>query len=451
VEEGIRMCGIFVTSKDYVQESVINPLLTNRGPDATHSLVRGGITFLHTLLSMTGETTKQPITDEDVVCVFNGEVYNYRELGEFPSDSHAIISAYKSDNERFTQILDGEYAIVLADFSKSEIYFCTDIFGIKPLYYSIEGDDFSFSSYPELLKKVGHNKVSKCLPNKVYKFSIDKCEIDFIDSNHVFDLEQIDGSYDDWHEAFLNAIKKRFTNIRHDIILPLSSGHDSGGIHCALGLLEIPHTTYTFFGREHTDILTSRGKVKSSIKKYIKHSLTNEEKQLCFNFLYSNASRFLYGQDLDFNKMSHDGFQDPGALGLTYLLAQVKKENPNIRILASGQGADEVMTTIQGYGFGEMFNPLFFPEDLTSVFPWNNFYFGSQSSYLSKEECVTGAFGIEGRYPYLDKQVVQKFLSLKSELKNEQFKSPLSDFMKQNDYPFSEGENPKVFKRGFNA
>ena len=52
-------------------------------------------------------------------------------------------------------MLDGEYAIVLADFSKSEICFCTDIFGIKPLYYSIEGGDFSFSSYPELLKKWG--------------------------------------------------------------------------------------------------------------------------------------------------------------------------------------------------------------------------------------------------------------------------------------------------------
>lgn len=445
------MCGIFVTSRSFEQESVIKPLLTNRGPDATHSLVREGVTFLHTLLSMTGETTKQPITDGDVVCAFNGEIYNYRELGDFPSDSHAIISAYKGGNSKFTQMLDGEYAIVLADFSKSEIYFCTDIFGIKPLYYSIEGGDFSFSSYPELLKKVGHSKILKCLPNKVYKFSIDRCEITSVDDNHVFELEQTSESYDAWHEAFLSAIKKRFTNIRHDIILPLSSGHDSGGIHCALGLLAIPHTTYTFVGREHMDIVTSRGKVGSSIKKYTKQSLSNEEKQSCFNYLYSNASRFFYGQDLDFDKMSYDGFQDAGALGLTYLLAHVKKENPNIRILASGQGADEIMTTIQGYGFGGMFNPPLFPENLSSVFPWNNFYFGSQSSYLSKEECVTGAFGIEGRYPYLDKQVVQSFLSLAARLKNQQFKSPLSDFMRQNDYPFSEGDNPKSFKRGFNA
>ena len=66
------------------------------------------------------------------------------------------------------------------------------------------------------------------------------------------------------------------------------------------------------------DIVTSRGKVGSSIKKYTKQSLSNEEKQSsCFNYLYSNAFRFFYGQDLDFDKMSYDGFQDAEALGIS--------------------------------------------------------------------------------------------------------------------------------------
>ena len=58
---------------------------------------------------------------------------------------------------------------------------------------------------------------------------------------------------------------------------------------------------------------------------------------------------------------------------------------------------------------------------------------------------VAGLYGIEGRYPFLDLNVIQEFLNLKSELKNEKYKSCVSEFLERENYPFE-----KNSKEGFN-
>ena len=81
--------------------------------------------------------------------------------------------------------------------------------------------------------------------------------------------------------------------------------------------------------------------------------------------------------------------------------------------LFSDYGFGGVPRSIQHSNFGGLF-----PDDLTTIFPWASFYGSSQETYIAKEEHVAGSFGIETRYPYLDKYVVQEFLSLTPELKN---------------------------------
>jgi asparagine synthetase B (glutamine-hydrolysing) len=63
-------------------------------------------------------------------------------------------------------------------------------------------------------------------------------------------------------------------------------------------------------------------------------------------------------------------------------------------------------------------------------------------SYIAKEEYVAGMFGIESRFPFLDKAVVQEFLWLNMELKNKYYKSVLNNYFIENDYPFA--KNQKV-------
>ena len=119
------------------------------------------------------------------------------------------------------------------------------------------------------------------------------------------------------------------------------------------------------------------------------------------------------------------------------------------KVVLSGSGADE---TISDYGFNKVKHyghstiGGYFPEDLTSVFPWKNFFGNTQRAYLMKEETVTGTWGVEGRYPFLDKQVVQEFLWLSNDLKNKHYKSVIHNYLTSNNYPFE--ENQKV---GFNC
>ena len=63
-----------------------------------------------------------------------------------------------------------------------------------------------------------------------------------------------------------------------------------------------------------------------------------------------------------------------------------------------------------------------------------------------KEEIVSGTWGIEGRYPFLDKQVVQEFLWLSNDIKNSNYKSVIHNYLIKNNYPFVVKE-----KIGFNC
>ena len=72
---------------------------------------------------------------------------------------------------------------------------------------------------------------------------------------------------------------------------------------------------------------------------------------------------------------------------------------------------------------------------MAGYFPWCSFYGGSQRAFLMKEELVSGAHGIEGRYPFLDAKVVQEFLWLSPHVKNGEYKKPVADFLRSHAFP----------------
>jgi asparagine synthetase B (glutamine-hydrolysing) len=130
---------------------------------------------------------------------------------------------------------------------------------------------------------------------------------------------------------------------------------------------------------------------------------------------------------------------DVASLGLATICQLAQKEGR--KVLLSGQGADEIIGDYKLYPNQSNFGGVF-PEELHE---WNNFKGGFQRDYLSKEEYIGGAFSIETRYPFLDKDLVQEFLWLKPELKNRNYKAPIFEYLTLNNYPFD-----KETKRGFN-
>ena len=116
------MCSILCSNLINGDYDKHNFYLKMRGPDNTNVIEEGDYTFLHNLLSMTGEFTIQPFVSEDIVCLYNGEIYNYEEFGNYKSDGECLIPLYKEFGETFTRKLTGEFAILLFDFKKKYNY-----------------------------------------------------------------------------------------------------------------------------------------------------------------------------------------------------------------------------------------------------------------------------------------------------------------------------------------
>ena len=100
----------------------------------------------------------QPIFNEDqsVAVVFNGEIYNYRELRarlesrghrfQTTSDTEVIVHLYEDEGAGFADQLDGMFAIALVDRRRRKLLLARDHVGIKPLYYARVSQGFAFGS-----------------------------------------------------------------------------------------------------------------------------------------------------------------------------------------------------------------------------------------------------------------------------------------------------------------
>jgi len=507
------MCGIIATSRGIENLPHIIEFLKHRGPDATNHIEVNGVNFVHTLLSMTGPVTLQPFVSKDrtKVALFNGEIYNYKDFGDYGSDGECLLGLYDNYGTEMITHLDGEYAVIVIDFSKDLLIFSTDVFSIKPLWFAKDNGEFGLSSYESCLERLGFKNPIQIEANSTYIFKLSTLEKIERKNVYTFDLKQFKNTYDDWGKAFSNAIKKRTNNIKHGIFIGLSSGYDSGAIACELEKQKVNFAAYSIIGSEKEDtinarlertadprlielkqeeFLGARERLKRNCEEYLMRidngeqdwldDIINEleplEKKLEYPLKilneelgwYNEKSWFIdcaevqrlrnYRDTLNariprlekaivYRKTGQVLTNDNGAIGMAYICNQGKSEGQLIYL--SGSGADEIFSDYGFEGIKHFRHSTIggkFPEDLETVFPWKNFYDNTQRAYLMKEEYVSGAHGIEGRYPFLDTQVVQEFLWLSPELKNSNYKSVLHDYLKENNYPFDEKQ-----KVGFNC
>ena len=429
------MCGFTVTNKNINLEDS-NFFCQKRGPDLTNTKTINGISFLHNLLHITGKVKPQPFVEDDVVCVLNGEIYNYKEFGDYESDGQCLIPLYKEYGFKFGKMLDGEFSICIVDFSKSKLILVNDTFATKPLWFSQDGDKFGVASYESSLRMSGFTDIQKVAGNYSWKFNLKTLKEDDVTQLVDFDINQHKTTYDDWIKAFEKSISKRVKNTSHKIFLGLSAGYDSGAIACELQNQNINFKAYTIASAEDKRVIRERH-----------HRLGDGNIINLSNVEYSNVSKYINKNCENFVYNGYDIKGDKASVGLGSICSRANEEN--YRIYLSGQGSDEI---ISDYGHGG--NKIYshsqfggkFPDSLNNFFPWYSFYDGTQIKYLNKEEYVAGTYGIETRYPFLDTNLVQEFLWLSSDLKNKEYKAPLSEYLLRNNYPFQRG-----VKTGFQA
>lgn len=395
------MCGILV-----YKNQGNNFYIQKRGQDFTNKVSRHGFVFIHNLLHITGEFTPQPYEDDGIVCLYNGEIYNHSFI---KSDGENLIPLYKKYGADFPKYLDGEWAIALYDFSKSLAMFATDLFATKPIWRK----GLECGSYES---GVGGEKIPA---NTIEIVHFDGREEK--KTIHEWDLNQYKENYDDWILAFEKAVRKRATT---GCFLGLSSGYDSGAIACELLKQKVDFKAYIIENREDVGILKERMKL---LKNYDYMDRTESFKEE-LAWVNDNIENFRY--KLPTKKWLK---QDSAALGLSKICRKAHAEGRKVYL--SGQGADEIIADYALFPYQSTFKGKF-PEKLTL---WENFYEGAQYSYLGKEEYVAGSHSIETRYPFLDSEVVQEFLWLSPELKNKNYKAPIHEYLKRNNFPFDEG------------
>jgi asparagine synthase (glutamine-hydrolysing) len=134
--------------------------LRHRGPDSRGTFINDSVALGHQRLSIIdlSHHGHQPMTDISgrYTIVFNGEIYNYKELRQnledegvqfqSESDTEVLLQAYIHEKEKCFARLSGFFAFAIYDKEEETICLCRDRFGIKPLYYFIDEDKFLFAS-----------------------------------------------------------------------------------------------------------------------------------------------------------------------------------------------------------------------------------------------------------------------------------------------------------------
>jgi asparagine synthase (glutamine-hydrolysing) len=137
----------------------MNAALVHRGPDDQGSIVLGEAGLAMRRLSIIDLAHgHQPIANEDstVWIVFNGEIYNHRELRRdllarghvfrTESDTEVILHLYEDKGERCVDDLRGMFAFAIWDTRRRKLLLARDRFGQKPLFWRYDGRRFLFGS-----------------------------------------------------------------------------------------------------------------------------------------------------------------------------------------------------------------------------------------------------------------------------------------------------------------
>ena len=174
------MCGITgIVSREKNKDKLIkkmNDKIIHRGPDSEGFYNDKYVSLGHRRLSIIDvRGGNQPIYNEDksVLIVYNGEIYNYKELQEelkeynfkTKTDTEVILHGYEKWGEDLPKKLRGMFAFAIYNKKKKEIFIARDHFGIKPFYYYQNDDVILFGS--EIKSFLAHPKFKKELNKKL--------------------------------------------------------------------------------------------------------------------------------------------------------------------------------------------------------------------------------------------------------------------------------------------
>ncbi len=385
------MCGIAgAAGKD--SEALVKKMLDaikHRGPDGSGLSTIGDITLGNVLLKITGNRS-QPLSDGGAL-TYNGEIYNFKEIAkglciETDSDSEMLFNLIEAKGvEAAIKELDGDYAFAYAEGNK--ITLARDTGGVKPLYYS--PDNFAFASEKKALSAIGANEIHALKPGHMLCYSAGKIYgkkvTGFASGERITDEKLAS-------EALLDALERAVEKrCHHPCALAFSGGLDSSLIAALCREAEL----YSVGMEGSHDIKQTKNAAQllGLEDKLHLHELTLDEVQSAVTDVIRAVE-------------SREPLKVSIAMPLFFASKDARSDG--IRVMLSGQGADELFA---GYKRYESMNPVELESALRKDFD------NIAENNLERDDAVTMANAVELRVPYLDREVVELALRIAPGLK----------------------------------
>jgi asparagine synthase (glutamine-hydrolysing) len=156
------MCGIVGSLGNFERDAFERSLLrlAHRGPDGSDTIEdrECGLRLGHRRLAIVdlSNNGRQPMTDGDLTIIFNGEIYNWKEvrsrletLGHTfrtESDTEVILKAFRQWGNRCLSEFNGMWAFAIWNHEHKTLFLSRDRFGVKPLFYAFTPKGFVFAS-----------------------------------------------------------------------------------------------------------------------------------------------------------------------------------------------------------------------------------------------------------------------------------------------------------------
>ncbi len=405
------MCGIngilHLQSQKKVDELVLTRMrdaLAHRGPDNKGIFIAHNLGFGHRRLSILDVSTAghQPFLSDDnrYVMVFNGEIYNfksfYSELKnngfeiKTHSDTEVLLKLFQIYGTKMLSRLNGMFAFAVWDKQEKKLTLVRDRMGVKPLYYSIFNETLYFGSEQKALFTAGvplkmatdgleeyifnrfvagentlYQNVKKVLPGHsmtIHENGKTTTEKWWNLKSEIQNQTKIQNPIEWFRETFDDSIQLRMVSDVPVGVL-LSGGLDSSSVLASLyhqKFKGIQTFNIGFQEKEHNEAHLAKLMADQFDSKF--HTMQLEDQNLYDKLLSSTY------------------FQDEPIMHLSepHLLAVSQMAKPEVKVLLSGEGADELMG---GY---VRYKPLQYPTLLNSIVTIGNLEMFSKNPRYEK-------------------------------------------------------------------
>jgi asparagine synthase (glutamine-hydrolysing) len=369
------MCGIVgIIGQSATKNSISRMLETqkHRGPDFMDFYCEENkIALGHNRLSIIDLSinANQPFTSDcgHYVLIFNGEIYNYIELRNelkckydfrTQSDTEVLLNAYKEWGERCLEKFNGMFSFAIWNKKEQLLFAARDRFGVKPFYYFIDNDTFSFASEINPIHATGVDKIpndkvwlnffsegSYGLPNETFWQNIHQ-----LPGGHFLTLKnnslqikkwyffedrilKLQSNFQDNEEEYITNLLLKAINLRFRADVPvgfnLSGGLDSSTLLALIDQQDIDKTTveaFTFITNdERYDEL-----------KWVKSMLDNRPFHLSICPL--SAAEV---PELSLKISKHQSEPYGGIPTIAYSKIFQAARQKGVKVLLDGQGSDE--------------------------------------------------------------------------------------------------------------